>query len=139
LVYGGTAANPYTFDLLLNGSTIATSTGATLTVVGNTSTNTGTVTETIALNGVVGNPFYQEVLSNTGGTGLLFIRTDPVPLTSPNNRFTTTGTIATVPEPSGLALLSLGTFGVAAFMMSRSRVRRVLEEAPSGEWRRGTD
>jgi hypothetical protein len=122
LVYGGTAASPYTFNLLLNGSPIGTSTGATLTVVGNTATNTATVTELITLNGVVGNPFFQEVLAQTGGTGQLFIRTDPLPLTSPDNRIMTTGTISTVPEPSSLALLGLGALGVATLGGRRGAV-----------------
>ena len=123
LVYGGTAASPYTFDLLLNGSPIGTSTGATLIVVGNTATGMATVTELITLDGVVGTPFFQEVLAQTGGTGQMLIRTDPVPLSSPDNRFSTTATIATVPEPSSFALLGLGTLGVTALGRQRGRRR----------------
>lgn len=127
--YGEGDASPNSFDISLAGvGTILTGEIVSTSVTTDTDPlspgfATATASGTILFTGGMA-PYLGEVLSLTGGTGLVdvvFDTFDPLclPGTDPCT-FTYSGTITVVPEPATGLLLALGTVGIAAV---RRRVR----------------
>lgn len=122
---------PY-FNLLEDGQVIATSnyvqiTNTTNVIEGSPDYGQAKQVVEIVLNGVSGNPFYEEVQQITDGTGMLNINLG-VPTSSVSSPFTspdatasftyTGGTLVAVPEPSGVgAFLLMG----AGYLLRKKR------------------
>jgi hypothetical protein len=121
--FGGTPGQPATFQFFQSGNLIGETTNPVIhLIVTNTSPLPAHATATLPLTAPSGSAFLEDVINQTGGSGILHGLTDPFNPgpTGDSATFDLTGIFATaptaVPEPASLTLLLLGCVGVVGYV-----------------------